>query len=92
MEEKYQDCCSIKRVLLGEDADLIRSLFKELGRKTPEGEILGVVTDVKRHDCPCLYSWGYEYYCDNQEILQSQMDKIKGWDIKPDAGLWQTEE
>ena len=92
MEQKYEDCCSIKHVLLKEDADLIRSLFKELGRKIPEGEMLGIVEDVKRHNCPNLYSWGYEYYCDNQEILQMHMEKIKGWDIAQDSGLWQTEE
>ena len=91
MEQKYEDCCSIRRVLLKEDAEFIKSLFKGLERKTPQGEMLGVVADVKKHNCPRLYSWGYEYYCDNQEILQSHMDKIKGWDVAPDSGLWETE-
>jgi hypothetical protein len=72
--------CIIIDVLDGDDARSIIDLFKILEREHPKGKLLGYIDKTKAKgslDCPFLFSWGEEFYCDNQEHLKQLLDKSK---------------
>ena len=72
--------CVLKSVLVGEEAEFVRRLFKSLERKGPEGEMVGVIEQAKRQcsmDCPFSYSWGFKYYCDNQRFIKQYVEQHK---------------
>jgi hypothetical protein len=70
--------CVLKSVLVGEEAEFLKSLFKSLERKAPEGEILGVIDGVKQQgpsDCSFRFSWGFTYYCNNQSFIKQYLEQ-----------------
>lgn len=72
--------CILKSVLVGERAKLIRGVFKILEKKVPKGEMLGVIDRTKSQfitDCPFRYSFGFEYYCDNQSFIKQYVEQHK---------------
>lgn len=73
--------CTLKDVLVGEDVQFIREhLFKKVGDKAPQGEILGFIDNSKRKGdsgCPFMYNFGFAYYCDNQSFIKQYMEKHK---------------
>lgn len=72
--------CTIIEVFEGKDAEFIKNLFKTVDKDGPKGLLLGFIDKNKEkgaHDCPHLFSWGSEYYCDNQEHLKQFLQEIK---------------
>ena len=72
--------CIIIDVLDGSDAQFIINLFKELEKDCPKGNLLGYIDRTKAKgalDCPFLFSWGEEFYCDNQEHLRGFLKEDK---------------
>ena len=70
--------CILKSVLVGERAKLIRHVFRILEKKVPKGEMLGVIDRTKSQfitDCPFRYSFGFEYYCDNQSFIKQYKEQ-----------------
>ena len=72
--------CILESVLVGEEAEFLRNLFKTMAKKAPHGEMLGVVDWAKQscaHDCTFKYDWGFKYYCDNQSFIKEYVEQNK---------------
>ena len=70
--------CKIKRVLDSSETEFIRGLFNTRDRKTPKGVNICEIDNSKPgglYDCPHRFSWAFEYYCDNPEILRKNIAK-----------------
>ena len=72
--------CSIKDILIDKQAEAIRNLFQKVKKKIPDGELLARI-DIGQppelSDCPSMYNWGFEYYCDNQDFIKQQIKQHK---------------
>ena len=81
MKRKKHCTCTLKDVLVGEDVQfIIEHLFKKVGDKAPQGEMLGFIDDSKRKGdsgCPFFYSFGCAYYCDNQSLIKQYIEEHK---------------
>ncbi len=82
---KKKSCrCFFKAVLAEDYVEFIKSLFRSVGRKCPEGKMLGSIDEGKSPvsiDCSFKHSWGYETYCDNQQYIK-QYIKLQKTNIK----------
>lgn len=78
--EKISCRCCFKAVLAEDYVEFIKSIFRSVGRKCPEGKMLGLIDEGKspvRIDCSFKYSWGYETYCDNQQYIKQYIKQQK---------------
>ena len=80
MKRKKHCTCTLKDMLVGEDARFVKSFFRKR-QKEPQGEILGLIDDSKRKGdsgCPFFYNFGFAYYCDNQSFIKQYIEEHEG--------------
>ena len=77
MKNTINNQCSFDNILVGPHAKFIKDLFVKLGRNAPKGEVLGVIRNqlLCPNKCNFKFSWGYEYYCDNQDLLRIRINQ-----------------
>jgi len=72
--------CKISSVLAGKDVELLQQLFRVVGKKIPEGSLMGLIDKDSidmSNQCEHRYSWGFQYYCSDQNVLRESLDGPK---------------
>lgn len=73
--------CTFKSILTGKEVQfIIEHLFVKIEAKAPQGKMLGLIDDSRGNvnfGCPFLYSFGYAYYCDDQDFIKQYIEEHK---------------